>query len=108
MASHEMFLAMILKNAQRAEAKGIVLTVDQNTPRIDMLLLDGSSQPLTSPPADVVLKMIEVLEKGQTTFRSSVFIIEIHTVQVQRGATSTHAHISAWKTTHVDEQDDDY
>lgn len=108
MASHEMFLAMILKNAQRAEAKGIVLTVDEKGPRIDMLLLDGSSRPVTSPPADVVLKMIETLEKGQTSVRSSIFIVDIDEVQVQRGATSTHAHITHWKTTHVDEQDDDY
>jgi len=108
MAAHDMFLAMILKNAQRAEAKGIVLTVDEKGPRIDMLLLDGSSRPVTSPPADVVLKMIESLEKGQRDFRSTIFIIVVNDVQVQRGSTSTHAHISNWKTTHVDEQDDDY
>lgn len=107
MAAHDMFLAMILKNAQRAESKGVVLTVDENGPRIDMLLLDGSSRPVTSPPADVVLKMIESLEKGETDFRSTIFIISINEVQVQRGATSTHAHISSWKTTHVDEQDDE-
>jgi hypothetical protein len=108
MAAHDMFLAMILKNAQRAEAKGIVLTVDEKGPRIDMLLLDGSSRPVTSPPADVVQKMIESLEKGQRDFRSTIFIIVINDVKIQRGATSTLAHISSWKTTHVDEQDDDY
>lgn len=103
MAAHEMFLAMILKNAQRLEAKGVLLSVDDAKPRIDMLLLDGSSQPVTPPPAGVVLKIIELLEGGQTLYRSSVFAVTIDTVQVQRGATSTHAHISAWSIEHNEE-----
>jgi hypothetical protein len=107
MASHEMFLTMILKNARRMEAKGVLLSVDNAKPRIDMLLWDGSSQPMTSPPADVVAKMIGVLESGQTDFRSTVFVVRVNAVQIQRENTMLAAHISAWDIQHVDEMDED-
>jgi hypothetical protein len=74
MATHNMFLAMILTNAKRAEARAVLLTVDKMQPRIDMLLLDGSSQPISAPPPDILLKIIESLDKGQTEYQSSVCI----------------------------------
>jgi len=43
MGMHDQFLAMILTNARREEARGIMLSVEDNTTRIDLLLLDGST-----------------------------------------------------------------
>jgi hypothetical protein len=100
MAAHDMFLAMILTNARREEARAIVLTVENATPQIHMLLLDGSTRPLTPPPAEILIKIIESLEQGQTDFRSSVFAVAIETVDVQRGPTGMTASISSWTIEH--------
>ena len=100
MAAHDMFLAMILANARREEARGIVLIVENTTSQIHMLLLDGSSQPLTPPPAEVLIKIIESLEQGQTDFRSSVFAAGIEEVKVQRGPSGITASISSWTIEH--------
>jgi len=96
-----MFLAMMLANAKRIEARGIVLTVDNQVSRIDMLLLDGSSKSMTPPPPEILLKIIEGLEKGATQFRSSVFEATIETVTVQRGSSATAATISSWTIEHT-------
>jgi hypothetical protein len=101
MAAHDMFLAMMLANAKREEARGIVLTVDNQVSRIDMLLLDGSSKQLTPPPPEILLKIIEILEDGQTQFRSSVFEATIETVKVQRGPSGMAATISSWTIEHT-------
>ncbi|HYG77851.1 MAG TPA: hypothetical protein VEK08_22790 [Planctomycetota bacterium] len=101
MKTHDMFLAMVLTNAKRAEARGVMLTVDRAESRIDMLLLDGSCQPMTPPPADVLLKIIERLEQGEREFTSSVFSIVIEEVSIQRGIDNTIAHISNWSMEHV-------
>lgn len=102
MAKHDMFLAMILQNARRAEARGVVLTVERQVSRIDMLLLDGSCRPLNAPPADILLKIIESLESGQRDFSSSVFAANIETVHIQRGAENTVAHIERWTMEHAE------
>jgi hypothetical protein len=101
MAAHDMFLAMMLANAKREEASGIVLTVDNQASRIDMLLLDGSSKPLTPPPAEVLLKIIQILEGGQTQFRSAVFEATIEAVNVKRGPSGMAATISSWTIEHT-------
>jgi len=100
MAAHDMFLAMMLANAKREEARGIVLSVDNENSRIDLLLLDGSSKPLTPPPSEVLLKIIEILEGGQTQFRSSVFEATIETINIQRGMSGIAATISSWTIEH--------
>lgn len=96
-----MFLAMILKNAQRAEAKGVALSVLESKPSIHLLLHDGSSQPVTAPPADVVMKIINCLDGGQREFRSSVFIVTIETVNVMKGGTTSVAQIMQWSIGHT-------
>ena len=97
MSSSDMFLAMTLKNAQRAEARGLLLSVEGDRAQIHLLLGDGSSQPLQAPPAAVVLKIIEALEDGQTEFLSSVFCATVDRVRVQRGETNVVAHIERWE-----------
>ena len=97
-----MFLAMLLQNARRKEARGLVLTVDRSEARIDMLLLEGSSQPLTPPPAEILMKIIESLERGQRAFSSSVFDVTIEQLTVQRGVDNTVAHISSWSIEHAE------
>lgn len=106
MAMQDMFFAMILQNARRAEARGVVLTVDREESRIDMLLLDGSCQPLTAPPAAVLMKIIESLERGQRAYTSNVFTATIETVHIQRGLDNTVAHIERWNMGHADDDDD--
>jgi hypothetical protein len=100
MSKHNMFLAMVLTNAKREEASGVVLTVEGTQSRIDMLLHDGSSTPLTAPPPEILLKMIESLEQGETEFRSAVYEVTIEQVVVQRGADSMRAHVSVWNIGH--------
>ena len=101
MAAHDMFLAMILANAHREEARGVMLAVEDAKSQIHMLLLDGSTQPLTAPPAEVMVKIIESLEQGQTEYRSAVFVAEIEQVDVQRSPTGMSASISTWTITHT-------
>lgn len=67
MASHGKFLAMVLVNAKRQEARSVVLTVEGGNARIDMLLLDGSSTPLHAPPAEVLLGIITGLDKANAS-----------------------------------------
>ena len=95
-----MFLAMILTNARREEARGVVLTVENAKPQIVMLLLDGTCQPLTPPPSDILVKIIESLEQGQREFQSSVFAVGIDTVDIKRGPSSMVASISEWTIEH--------
>jgi hypothetical protein len=101
MATHNMFLAMILTNAKRAEARAVLLTVDKMQPRIDMLLLDGSSQPISAPPPDILLKIIESLDKGQTEYQSSVYSATVEEVTVSRGPDGVQAHVAVWKIDHT-------
>jgi len=101
MNKHDMFLAMVLTNAKRAEARGVVLTIDRAEARIDMLLLDGSSQPMTPPPAEILMKIIANLERGEREFVSHVFVILIDDVTIQRGPETTVAHIAKWSMEHV-------
>ena len=105
MAKHDMFLAMILQNARRAEARGVMLTVDRAETRIDLLLLDGSCQPLSAPPPEIMLKIIESLERGQRDYSSSVFTATIEIVHVQRGIDNTVAHIERWNMGQTDDDD---
>jgi len=100
MAAHEKFLAMILANARREEASRVVLQVDNDKAEIHLLLLDGSSRPLSAPPPEILLKIIESLEKGDTDFRSSVFAATVETVSVQRGPSGILASISEWIIEH--------
>ena len=100
MAAHDMFLAMILVNAKREEAQGVVLTVENSKSRIDILLLDGSSRPLTPPQPEVLVKIIDLLEDGQRAFSSSVFAVEVEAVKIQRGPSSVQASISDWSIEH--------
>lgn len=102
MASHGMFLAMVLANAKRQEARSVVLTVEALKPRIDLLLLDGSTQALAAPPAEVLLQILVSLEEGQRQFSSSVYAAHIEKVAVQRGADSVAAHISDWSIAHTE------
>lgn len=93
---HDSFLAMILTNAKRVEARALTLTVDKLDVRIDMLLLDGSSQSLISPPPEILVKIIENLEQGKKQFQSSVYRATVETVDVKRGDCNMMAYISAW------------
>jgi hypothetical protein len=95
-----MFLAMVLTNAKRAEASEVVLTVEADKSRIDMLLLDGSSQPLTAPPPEVLLRIIAVLEGGQNEFCSNVFTVTVEKVEVERGSGTATARIRNWSIGH--------
>ena len=95
-----MFLTMVLVNAKRQEARSVVLAVDGSRPRIDMLLLDGSSQALVAPPAGVLLEIVASLEAGQRQFSSKVFEASISEVAVQRGADGVTARISGWSVAH--------
>jgi hypothetical protein len=97
-----MFLAMLLQNARRKEARGLMLTVDRSIARIDMLLVDGSSLPLTPPPAEILMKIIENLERGERSFCSNVFDVTIEQVTVQRGVDNIVAHISDWSIEHAE------
>lgn len=101
MAAHDMFLAMILANARREESSGVILTVENSQSRIELLLLDGSSRPLTPPPPEILVKIIDNLEDGQTSFSSSVFMAEIETVTVKRGPSSIQASITSWTIEHT-------
>lgn len=96
-----MFLAMIMKNAQRAEASGVALSVMETKPSIHLMLANGSTQPVTAPPADVVLKIIDCLQSGQREFRSSVFIVTIEAVNVMKGGTTNVAQITQWNIGHT-------
>jgi len=102
MATHGMFLTMVLANAKRQEARSVVLAVDGPRPRIDMLLLDGSSQALVAPPADVLLGIMASLEAGQRQFSSKVYEANISEVVVQRSVDGVTARISAWSIEHCD------
>jgi len=96
-----MFLAMMLVNAKRTEACSVVLAVEGATPRIEMLLADGSRRPLVAPPAEVLLEIVALLEQGQRECSSSVYAVNIEEVTVQRGIDSAQAHISRWSVGHV-------
>lgn len=96
-----MFLAMILTNAKREEARAITLTVDKMQTRIDMLLLDGSSQALSAPPPEILLRIIESLDQGQAEFRSSVYAATVEQVTVSRGADGVQAYIEVWSIDHT-------
>ena len=104
MAKHEMFLAMVLANARRVEAHAVQLTVENANSRIDMLLLDGSSKPISAPPPDILLKIIEDLERGKRYFQANVFTANIEEVKVARGSTSMSAYVSHWKVDHCDDE----
>jgi len=95
-----MFLAMVLTNAKREEARALTLTIDRAESRIDMLLLDGSSRQLSAPPPEIMIKIIEALETGERTFESSIFSITIDAVDVQRGPDNMVAYISQWNMEH--------
>jgi hypothetical protein len=100
MAMHDMFLAMVLTNAKRAEARALVFTVDPDQARIDMLLLDGSSQQLQAPPPEVIVKIIELLDEGERNFQSSVYAATVEKVQVMRGPDRVQAYVSEWSIDH--------
>lgn len=93
---------MVLANARRQEARSVVLEVAGAKPRIELLLLDGSSRPLVAPPAEVLLEIMGALEDGQRQFSSKVFQATISEVAVQRGVDSMKAHISGWKIEHCE------
>ena len=101
MAAHDSFLAMILANARREEAKAVVLTVENSKSRIDILLLDGSSKPLTPPPPEVLVKIMDAMEDGQRAYTSSVFAAQIEGVTFKRGPSSLQATISEWSIEHT-------
>jgi hypothetical protein len=100
MAAAHMFLAMILTNAKREEARALTLFVEDERPGIDMLLLDGSCRQLSPPPAEIMLGIIESLEGGETLFESSVYSVTVEQVEVRRGSTSMIARISTWTVAH--------
>jgi hypothetical protein len=97
-----MFLAMVLANARRQEARSVVLAVDGTRPRIEMLLADNSRQPLVAPPAEVLLGIMAKLEAGERRFSSQVFEANITGIDLQRGADGVKAHISAWSIEHCE------
>jgi len=100
MASHDSFLAMVLTNAKREEAAELTLTVEREKARIEMLLPDGSRRPLSAPPCEILIKIIESLEQGQVQFASSVYSATVEDVQVQRGVDGMVAHITRWSIEH--------
>jgi hypothetical protein len=73
----------------------------ESKPSIHLMLHDGSTQPVTAPPSDVVMKIITCLESGQREFRSSVFIVTIETVNVMKGGTTNVAQITQWSIGHT-------
>ncbi|MFH0937927.1 MAG: hypothetical protein V1899_01360 [Planctomycetota bacterium] len=100
MATYDMFLAMALTNAKREEATALTLTVEREKSRIEMLLPDNSNRTLHAPPGEILIKIIESLEQGRTTFSSNVYVAAIEDVQVQRGTDNLVARISRWRIEH--------
>ena len=98
-----MFLAMVLANARRVEARAVEFSVENSDARIDLLLIDGSSQPLSAPPAEVLLKIIDELESGKRHFQANVYTASIEEVKIARGDTSILARVSRWKIDHCDD-----
>ena len=96
MAKIDMFLAMVLANAKRVEACGLVLTVQQRNTRMDLVMADDSLQSMTAPPADVMIEIITALEGGQRDFRASVYSTLIEDVEVRRGTDGMQAYIKSW------------
>ena len=94
--AHDMFLAMALTNAKREEATALTLTVEREKSRIEMQLTDNSNRTLHAPPYDILIKIIESLEQGRTTFFSNAYMAEIEDVRVQRGIDTLMARISRW------------
>jgi len=102
MAGPGNFLAMVLVNAKRKEARSLLLAVEGENARIEMLLPDGASQPLVAPPADVLLRILGSLEDGEREFSSSVYQVSVQEVAVTRGLDSVQARISAWSMGHCE------
>jgi hypothetical protein len=100
MAAPKMFLAMILTNAKREEARALTLRVEHSRPAIDMMLADGGTRQLSPPPAEIMVGIIELLENGETLFESSVYSVTIEEVQVQRTDCAMIAHINNWTVEH--------
>jgi hypothetical protein len=100
MSKYDSFLAMILTNAKREAANSLVLSVDKDHASIQMTLPDGSVRRLSAPPPEIILCIIENLEKSCTIFESDVFLVTIETVDVQRGMDNVIAHISQWTIEH--------
>lgn len=95
-----MFLAMILTNAKREEARKLTLCVAGDEPRIEMELEDGSTRALSAPPVEVLIGIIQTLEQGKKVFESSVFSVQVETVSVRRGLTDVVACVSKWTIAH--------
>ena len=100
MATHDMFLAMILTNARREEARALTLTVAAQKSSIEMTLADGTARTLSAPPPEVLTRIIENLAGGQTLFESSVFSVTVETVKLQREAGRLSACIFGWTIEH--------
>ena len=103
MSKPEMFLAMVLTNAKREEARGLLLSVELQRAKIDMLLLDGSCRQLAAPPPEILQEIIDILENGQRQFSSSVYAVTVDKVRVERGSGRIAAHISSWMIEHREE-----
>lgn len=101
MSKPEMFIAMVLTNAKRKEAKSVCFTVEGDRTRIDMILLDGSSSKLPAPPPEIMIEMIETLEQGQRRFESAIYAVAIQKITVRRGLEAMLAEVEAWEIEHV-------
>jgi hypothetical protein len=102
MAAHDMFFAMILTNAKRREARELELTVKQAQVRIDMLLPDGSSQPLVAPPLEVLAQIIASLEQGRRQFTSTAYDAAVEEVEIKHNGEDVAARISRWTVEHCE------
>jgi hypothetical protein len=100
MAAPDMFLAMILTNAKREEARRLTLSVAGDKPCIEMELDDGGTRMLSAPPVEVLIGIIQTLEQGKKVFESNVFSVRIETVSVRRGPADVVACVSKWTIEH--------
>jgi len=101
MSKPDMFLAMILTNAKREEAKAVCFSVEGDRSRIDLLLLDGSSRKLAAPPPEIMIQIIERLEAGERQFESAIYSVVIERVSVRRGLEALFAEVEEWSIEHV-------
>ena len=96
MNKRDMFMAMTLTHARRAEARGVVLAVENGEAKLDLLMWDGSCKPLAAPPPDVMAEIIAALEAGQTDFTASVHTVVVERRDIKRTSTGVVARIFAW------------
>jgi hypothetical protein len=96
MTHADMFLAMILTNARRADAQALIIAVEPAPCRVGMIACDGESKPFPTPPAEVLRDIIARLEAGERCFEANVHKVEVQDVEIERAPGRLHARINSW------------